>query len=290
LSIDIGLNGIQVKPGSNRTLEFSFNVKSWFGGPAYLTGLEGQLLYNNFTLSDQIRLTSHQIQSGALLSLDKDSNLFGKFETNISNEAIKYIEENRKDGDIQFTIKIIYRWQKILNAEKFDFQSIRDGNVPVGPIRWNEATPFITVARSTWVQLLKQLKYSEIELFEVNKLSFSEDENLKQAFEFLREAETQLRSGNHDGVLADCKLAFESAAKYAANGKTQKGFELILEKVFPEHKDKQKPFNEIIQSISDFSQFGRHAGYPHIPISRDEAEFIYIATLDVFSFISRRLK
>ena len=231
--------------------------------------------------------TRPQNEGTVPIAVEKQS--FGNLEVSFNNEAIKYIEDIRKDSDPQFTFNIIYRFQKVITQSP-SHTVINSGDVQVGPIRWLETAPFFTVPRSEWIKLLKMMKYSEVEIFEVNKLVFKNDENLNQAFEYLKEAESQLRLGNYDGVLVDCKLAFESAAKYAANGKTKQGFDLILENVFPDIVKKQTPFNDFIQSISNYSQLGRHADYPHLPIDRDEAEFIYIATLNVFSFISRRFK
>lgn len=291
MGINIGINGIRVKQGSKRSLEFDFETKSWHGGPAYFVGLEGKLLYNNFVLSDRISFDSYQIQNDSFFYLNNDnnSNFRGNLVTEISNEAIGYIENIRKDGDIQFAIELIYRWQNIIRLEKVINENIGNGHVLVGPVYWHKTEPKLNVPRSEWIKILKQLKYSEIELFEVNKLSFSEDEKLKQAFGYVREAETQLRSGNYDGVLADCRSAIESLAKYASEGQVKQGFELIMEKVFPEIQKKQDPFKSLLKNISDFSQLGRHAEYPHLTISRDEAEFILISTLNVFSFLSRRL-
>lgn len=291
MSINLKIEECQAKHGTNKSLEFRFNAESWFGGPAYLVDLDGRLFYNNYMLSEKIYFNSYNFQSNPMFYLGKENlNFRGNLETHLSTEAIKHIEETRRDGDIQFTLKIIYKWQKILNPEKMTSENIQDGNVLVGPVRWSVTEPFFGVARSSWLQILERLGYSEIELFEVNKLSFSNDEKLGKAYEYLQEAKNQLRLNNYDGVLTDCKAAFESAAKFAAAGQVKQGYELISEKVFPGLTEKQKPFNDMIQSISDFMQLGRHAGYPHISISRAEAEFIYVSTLNILSFVSRGFK
>jgi hypothetical protein len=290
LSIRFEITGIQGLPGPLRLLKFGFKVESWHDRPAFLAGLDGKLSYNNLILSDKVQFHSYQFQNGSSFRLIESPYFQGDFITSISSEALKLIEDSRKDGDVQLTLNLIYQWQKILQTQVPTNQNLTEGIVQVGPVRWSETSTFYTIPKSTWLNILKQLQYSEIELFEVNKLSFSEDDNLKQAFGYLREAETQLRSGNYDGVLGDCRSAFESAAKYASAGKVEKGFDLILEKSFPGVTQKREPFNGLIDNISKFSHLGRHAGYPPEPISRDEAEFIYIATMDIFSFISRRLK
>ncbi len=89
--------------------------------------------------------------------------------------------------------------------------------------------------------------------------------------------------------MAKCHAAFESAARYEAQGDLKKGFDLLLRRAFPESENKSELLNKLIQSLRDYSQLARHENYPALHISRGEAEFTLITSLSLFSVISRRL-
>lgn len=290
MAIRIEITSAQVKHGSqNRILQFNFEVKSWHSKPAFLAGSEGQVTYNNYTLSDHFRFYSYQFQNPNTIYLANDHHFQGSLEVNLSKEAIHYIEEFRKEGDIQFHFNIIYRWQKILNENQITPENMSNGNVLVGPTQWHETQTHYTIARSGWIQLLKQLRYSEIELFEIQKSAIIEKEIWDESMRLFKDAENTFRHGDFEGTLAKCRQSMEGLAKHYSPDDVKAGYALLLEKVFPNNKEKQEPINALITGISNFAHLGRHANNPPVKISKEDAEFVLISTLNLFSFFSQRL-
>ena len=277
---------IQGIPGVIKFLKFDLRLDEYWDEDVMFCGLEGQLLYGDNVLSNSVKVQFFNLSSSKIIRLDKSINFIGNIFVSINDEALSFIEEKRNAGDIQLKVKMIYSFQNII--QEVPAKPGENKVFIVGPVQWRESDPYFNIPKSQWINVLNQLKYSEIELFEVNKGSLISDPNLVQAFNYLTNAQKELRNGNYDGVLVDCRASFESAAKYASEGSLKLGYDLLLDKAFKEDK-KRTLLNSHINSINDYSHLGRHADYPSVRIDRDEAEFIFISTLNVFSLLSRRL-
>jgi len=113
---------------------------------------------------------------------------------------------------------------------------------------------------------------------------------LATAIARLREAEGRLRAGDYRGVIAKCRDALESAAKYEAAGDVSKGFDLLFTRAFKGDATKPPLVEKIVLALRDHANaLGRHEQYPVLPASRSEAEFCYATTVALFSMLSRRL-
>ena len=151
------------------------------------------------------------------------------------------------------------------------------------------ATP-VQVPQSEWVALLHKMGWSELSLFEVPTLPLRDDPNLATAIGRVREAEGRLRGGDYRGVIAKCRDALESAAKYEAAGDVSKGFDLLFKRAFKGDESKPPLVDKIVHALRDHAnELGRHEQYPALPASRSEAEFCFATTVALFSMLSRRL-
>lgn len=72
-----------------------------------------------------------------------------------------------------------------------------------GRIQWK-------IPQSEWVKLLPQLEWSEIELLELPREFLRSHPGLARARERLKDAETALARGDWEGVLQDCRKAYEA--------------------------------------------------------------------------------
>ncbi len=203
--------------------------------------------------------------------------LHGSLIAPLSTASLRFIEEKRFDRALSFELRLIATLHETHGTKT----KIRLEEFPASPV----------IARSDWVKLLSKMEWSELELFELSIAALRDDENLRTAFQLLRDAEALLREGRYKSVLAHCRQAFESAAKHESAGQVKKGFELLFERAFPEsqNEEKRKALNHLIDALSAYAHLlGRHEQYPALHVSRDESEFGFRITLSLFSLLSRR--
>jgi hypothetical protein len=199
----------------------------------------------------------------------------------LTQAAIAFVEERRKGAGL--SLRFVLRYQCQLASENPTQPS-------VCPVFWNETNTVHNIAHSDWLKRLNEMQWGEFELFEMAMIPLVEDPNLLESVRLLRKARQELRAGDYAGVLVNCREAFESAAKFAAQGGgVKKGFEALLTQTFPEHNDKPNALNDFVLGLSPYFNLARHAQYPPIRFTRAEAEFILATTVSFFSLIGRRL-
>lgn len=275
------VQGLSARPGPERALLLSCRYR-WNERDAFLLSLDGRLSYKGRVLSEHAYVEkTHWGDSRALLRQNAD--YYCSLVVPISSEAIRFIEQNRGDADVQLTLELRCKWQE---PQMESSGSVVGG----GAIYWQSMpTNFQAIPRSEWLKRLNEMEWDEIELFEIAKLPLLEEPSLTEALRLLAEAQTALRNCDYKGVLAKCSEAFESAAKYQAQGDTKQGFESLFSQVLSEFEEKQRVMNSLTERFREYTHFGRHARYPALHISRDEAEFVLTTSLGLFSLISRRM-
>ncbi len=200
-----------------------------------------------------------------------------------SREIIAAIENQRRGGgpaifnlDVAVVHHFVHKTGEAWDAPKF----VSDSQTASRQIHWN-------VHRDPWRTCLKTLGWKEVEVFEVQAGDMAADPNLAAALKLLRDAENAMRTGGDPKlVLTTCYQALESAAKYEGAGEKKKGFELLLGRAFPESIEKTDVLSALLKNLNDFTQFGRHAGYPAVHVSYEEARFTFVVTLAAFSLLT----
>jgi len=276
------------RPGPNMALEIMV-VLEWARDQAFFLGVNGQVNYADRVVADSVQFQKvyWSDSNNTLITRDGNKIYQGKLLIPMRGEAIRYIEERRRDQDISLSVNLHYSWQEAIpvpSGEKGQTQLFG------GQVRSDTVTvQDCVIKRSDWLKLLAQMGWQEYEIFEVARQPLLKDQNLTVALQRLDDAQTALRSGDYPGVLAKCRAAFESAAKHESQGDTKKGFESLLARAFAEDPTKQKSADDIIKALSAYAHLGRHEQYPAICIGRLEAEFCFNATVSVFSLLSRLL-
>jgi hypothetical protein len=283
---------IQGRPGPDRALIIKGSLR-WLGAePAFLIAVEGTLLFRDQVLTEVIRPRQVNWHGENYAFLRSGIEPAAEFVAPLSPEAIHFVEDQRGDTDPHMKLELRYQWQEVLfrpNAEP-DASDEQPIIAYGGRVFWNGTEIFVPIARSDWLQHLGAMGWSETEVFEVSVLPLREDPNLAEALRLIRDARTALRLGDYKGVLVKCREALESAARYESQGDTQKGFELLLARAFPEHEGKRKTLDPLIRALSEYAHtLGRHAQYPALHVRREEAKFAYTTTVGLFSLMSGRL-
>ena len=277
------------RPGPNMAIEIAASFEWFRQEPAFFLGLSGQALFGDKVIGNNVQFQKTYWGNSDQMSIARGSNPHqGKLIIPISGEAIRFIEENRRDQDVPLNVNLQYTWQELIQAPTNNKGEMRTfaGSVHNDSVTVQECV----IKRSDWLKRLAEMKWQEFELFEVAKQPLIHDQNLAIALKRLEEAQIALRGGDYSGVLTKCRAAFESAAKYESNGDTQKGFESLLARAFKDdEKKKQETMNSVIKGISEYAHLGRHEQYPTLRIGREEAEFIFCTTASTFSIISRLL-
>ncbi len=260
----------------------------WFGKPSFLLDLTGEVLFHNKVVGDIVRLGEiwWPLSDSTLLTREHGG-CHAKLIIPLTREAIRFIEENRRDQDVPLMARLQCTTQEAIDVPGPDKRATQrfGGSIRSDTVNVQDCV----ITRSDWLKRLAEMGWQEYEVFEVAKQPLLADPNLAVAFTRLQEAQTALRSGDYSGVLVKCRAAFESAAKHQSNGDVRKGFEVLLDRGFKDEAKKQESLNAIIRALSDFFQLGRHEQYPVVVIARDEAEFVYTTSISLFSLLSRRI-
>ena len=261
----------------------------WFRDPGFFLGLNGQVLFADRVVADSVQFQkTYWSHSSDSMFITRDGNNYhGKLLIPMRGEAIRYIEERRRDQDIALSVNLQYSWQEAIQVPTNDKEQTRFFGGQVN----NDTTSVqeCVIKRSDWLKRLAEMGWQEYEIFEVARQPLLKDQNLTVALQRLEDAQTALRSGDYPGVLAKCRAAFESAAKHESQGDTKKGFESLLARAFAEDATKQENIDDIIKALSAYAHLGRHEHYPAVCIGRLEAEFCFNTTVSVFSLLSRLL-
>jgi hypothetical protein len=274
------------RPLPVRSLQFRCTGK-WNGADgSTLVSLQARLKLTNTdaVLSEPVMVEGIQWPDSSfpLLKRDREMSFQSTISAPLTPAAIAFIERERKGAGIGLRLEIWYQWQEPSNQQ--------GGSKAWSSVMWQQVSAVQNVPHSEWIKLLAEMQWAEYELFELASLALEEDRNLAESLTVLRKAQKKLRDGDYAGVLADCREAFESAAKYAARGGDIKtGFDALLTPNFQEHKDKPSALNEFIGGLSKYLHLARHGQYPAIRFTRAEAEFAFATTLSFFSLLSRRL-
>lgn len=277
------------RPGPARAIEISAKFE-WMRDPAFLLSVSATAKLADRIISDRVSFEKGfwgNSYSGNNMLMLRDGNHQGTLIVPVSAEAINYIEENRREQDVSLNVSCIFAYQEAVEVPGQDGKK----RYVAGQVYSESASVYdCVIKRSDWLKRLGEMAWEDYEIFEVSKLDLVKDKNLSVAFQRLVDAQTALRSGDYHGVLAKCRMAFESAAKYESEGDTKKGFESLLSRAFERDQAKQDTTNSVIKSLSDYAHLlGRHEQYPALSVSREEAEFCFCAVVSTFSLISRLL-
>jgi hypothetical protein len=286
MPLQISVRTTKGRPAPGRALEAEVKFR-WHGGiRALLLDLDGRVTYNGRVLSDTLAV-QRIVWTDHVSLLEGEREYTGVLVFPLSAEAIRFIEDTRKQADVAVMPEIAVKYQEV----RVEVQKLQDSVFHAGRVFWQDANVEMPpIPRSEWLKRLEEMQWSELELFEMPVAPLLADANLTEALRLLREAQDALRMSDHKGVLARCREAFESAAKFQAQGDTKEGFDLLLRRAFPEHEAKRNASDGVIHALSEYAHtLGRHAQYPALHVSRAEAEFAFAATISLFSLLSRRL-
>ncbi|MDX2252944.1 MAG: HEPN domain-containing protein [Nitrospira sp.] len=143
------------------------------------------------------------------------------------------------------------------------------------------------IAQSKWINLLSQMRWSDLEIFEIPMEAFSSDENLKRAMDLLREAQKRFSRGDWPGVLQNCRQSFEAAA--ANVGQTSDkptAFQRLVGRVGGGKKSDK--LNDLLKAVSEFCHLGRHEDFPAVCITREDARAALRCALSIFALLGGR--
>jgi hypothetical protein len=292
--------GVSAARGPQRSLRVNCRFRWDHAVPASLVGLDGRVDFGNHVLCETLYLDEWQWapESPAVMHY-QDRPFGGTMVAPVSREAIAFVEERRHAqyrGDVPLTLQVRFRWHEALTHLPLSPRDEKSGRTVTyvgGAVVWDRCECSVTVPQSEWLKRLAEMEWGQTEVFEIPALPMLEDPNLAESFRLIREAEVALRTGDYKGVLVRCREALESAAKYevqsAHQGNLKNGYGQLLGRAFPEHEAKPAELNDVMLKLNDFFHLGRHANYPALHVSREEAEFAYASTAGLFSMISRRL-
>ncbi len=279
MNIELSLRSMKGYPPPERALEFWLEVKCKTGShdlkPAWLASVQSQLAF-----AGRVLTRTHWFHwSSNYTEMKGGEDHWVQIMFPMPREAVSFIEDGRSGPTVIFDVMCGYGILRTGTREQGSY---------VDRFEIESVPAKIEVAQSGWLQHLKEMEWNEYELFEVPRLPLVRSEGLNRALSCLSEAQTALRLHDYDTVLFKCRKAFEAAAK--AGGKTdlKAGFADLCRSAFTDHPEKPAVYDSVMGALGRFAhKLGRHEQMPAVPVSREDAEMMYAASVAVFSALGR---
>ncbi len=236
---------------------------------------EGRLFHALYNLVDPAIVSA----GGAKTSL-------GEITIPLTSTALEAIEEVRKGGDLSMQID-----SRILVS------AVADGSLgPESALRVPIESRFAAsqlggafefkIPQSEWVKLLRQLEWSEIELMELPTARLRSDQRFARARERLTEAETCLGRGDWEGVLQNCRKAWEAAA-IGLTGEEDRNSALPKLQAYFGEGLKSEHLNSLAKKLGDFLHLARHDQVERVFITRADAVLAIRLTASLLEYLAR---
>jgi hypothetical protein len=142
------------------------------------------------------------------------------------------------------------------------------------------------IPQSEWVSLLQRLEWSEIELLELPRDFLRSHPKLARARERLKDAATSLARGDWEGVLQDCRKAFEAIAIGLTGEEDHQSALPKLKDHFGEGL-KAERLNAIVQAFNKFLHLGRHEQPEPISFDRTDSVLTLRITASLMDYLAR---
>jgi len=243
------------------------------GGPLIA---DGRLFHPLYNMVDPAILWSGDSYKG-----------LGEVTIPLSTSAIQSIENHRNGGDLALQIDSrillcpVYEGpaglKSVLSAPIESRFSLDGGD---GRIKCK-------IPQSEWVKLLPQLGWSEIELLELPRDFLRSHPRLARARERLKDAETSLARGDWEGVLQDCRKAYEAGA-IALTGEEDRQVALPKLKDHLGEGVKAENLNALVLAFNKFLHLGRHEQPEPVAFDRADAVLTLRITASLLDYLARR--
>jgi hypothetical protein len=286
-TMEFEIIGIFVKEPPNRALELRCKIKSDQNNDVVILQLWAKVRTTKYiTLVDGQCFKYYDMpviprQSPATLSI------FIPLDEKILNS----LEVSREGGDLHIEIESKIVAAPITQSPPPPGFSANEHQLMMRPVSFSllhngNTTIAYRIPQSDWVKYLLQMQYSEIELFEIPVKPFSSDPELKRGLESLKKAQEQFRRGHWKETLHNCRMAFEAAAAEVGQTSDKKqNFQKLSGQLGGGEKSKR--LNDLIGTLSDYAQLGRHEDFPSVSINREDALAVLRLTLSVFDLIAQ---
>lgn len=188
------------------------------------------------------------------------------FELFVTSQTIEAIEKIRQGGGLKFKLEIKGECR---DKDNYSMQCQQD--------------VLLDINQKAWIDLLKQIKYSEHLLFEM-PVSLNPTEQETEVFTAVRKANEQLQYGHYDEVVLNCRKALEAILKDTE--------QKALRKKYADHKkemSKQERLSNVYGALYHLSHLSAHIVEEdnHAHFSREEARMILGTT---YAAISQHFK
>ncbi len=240
------------------------------------------LSYYGFPVSSNCTSNSYKLESNV------------KFLMPISLSALKFIESKRKD-DLVFDVRC-----------DFDYYLLKQRNLldRVGPFK-GSLSFFIKLTESEWLKILKELKYSDRMLIELDapNLNLPGMKGFDEVLKKIDQANTKLSErANPEDILSDLRSAWDLVDKYindynkeinklikdkSKEEKTQPPKEERIEKIHKAMLSYLGSINDLKESIDKFTQIGPHREIYHSTM--EDAELAFRLTTSLIAYYSKLL-
>ncbi len=262
---------------SNPNKEAFYIADAWLavlvgGGPQIA---EGRLFHAEYDMVHPVMLLGGNANK-----------VVGQITIPLSASALATIEAHRNAGDLLLRID-----SRVL------FSPALDGS-PAGPVltapydlafspNGSDNQIKISIPQSDWVKALSRLAWSEIELMELPADLFRSDPRLARSRERLKEAQSSLARGDWEGVLQDCRKAYEAAAM-ALTGEEDRQAALPKLKDHFGESVKAENLNAVASAFSRFLHLGRHEQSEPVTFDRADAILVLRITASLLDYLARK--
>ncbi len=279
----VDFSNLYVEAGPQRKVKITVDLSWTENRVVFLAALSGRFLANGVPIIEHLAVDNQSLRNSDPV-FERGHRRQVTLHGSIALPGLHAVERSRGDADVRISFDLT---SMVTIAVPFKTVNGEQTYVAGAPL-WNVAwSPDKSLARSDWLKWLKDVGFGDIELIELPVDGLRGDPPFEAALVHIRDAESAFRTGQYDTVLFQCRKAIEAMAQHAANGHTKKGFELVLAEAFGDDAARVGSFNGVIRALSELDHtLGRHAQYPPISVTRQEAEFALSAHARLLGLLS----
>jgi hypothetical protein len=197
--------------------------------------------------------------------------------------VLQQIEDRRQGNDLELRMSSRV---KVSIVESIDDRKVL--GVPFETGFGNPATGYLDyrIPQSDWVNALKRLGWSELEIFELPSASLRTNPQLSRALTRLEYALDCYWRGDWEESMANCRKAFE-AVMLGISGKDnmKQASEATLQALVSD-PTKVDRLNKLITELGGFLHLARHEGSQPVSIKRADAQLAIRLTAALLDYLA----
>jgi len=279
--LPVNINEIRAEGPPKRQLEITCHITNSASFDICILDSWIRIKTSNGINLDEGRLflCMHNKVDPAIIAPNKEG--YGAFYISLSTKVLQDIEEKRAGNDI-----ILNFSSRVLVSEVFKLNGKNILGVPYETDfvdRFNNAFSYL-IPESEWIKLLKNLKWSDLEILEFPSAKLRSIPNITRALKRFDNAQLCYWRGDWEETMLNCRKVFEAIVQDITGDKNMKKSQQVIESMVADG-EKADCLNNLIIELTKFLHLGRHEQLPSVQIRRADAQLALHMTGSLLSYL-----